>query len=34
MGDELGGHILSGHVMTTARILQRTPERRRNRFTD
>lgn len=24
MGDELGGHILSGHVMTTARILQRT----------
>jgi len=23
MGDELGGHILSGHVMTTARILQR-----------
>tara|TARA_A100001037_G_scaffold202501_1_gene180996 strand:- start:714 stop:1316 length:603 start_codon:yes stop_codon:yes gene_type:complete len=24
MGDELGGHILSGHVMTTARILKRT----------
>ena len=24
MGDELGGHILSGHVMSTARILQRT----------
>ena len=23
MGDELGGHILSGHVMTTARILRR-----------
>lgn len=23
MGDELGGHILSGHVMMTARILQR-----------
>ena len=24
MGDELGGHILSGHIMSTARILQRT----------
>ena len=24
MCDELGGHILSGHVMSTARILQRT----------
>ena len=24
MGDELGGHILSGHVMSTARILKRT----------
>tara|TARA_B100000700_G_scaffold141722_1_gene157710 strand:+ start:1097 stop:1699 length:603 start_codon:yes stop_codon:yes gene_type:complete len=24
MGDELGGHILSGHVMSTARIVQRT----------
>ena len=24
MGDELGGHILSGHVMSTSRILQRT----------
>ena len=24
MGDELGGHILSGHVMTTARILGKT----------
>ena len=24
MGDELGGHILSGHVMSTAKILQRT----------
>ena len=23
MGDELGGHILSGHIMSTARILQR-----------
>ena len=24
MGDELGGHILSGHILMTARILQRT----------
>lgn len=24
VGDELGGHILSGHIMSTARILQRT----------
>jgi riboflavin synthase len=24
MGDELGGHILSGHVMTTAQILRKT----------
>ena len=24
MGDELGGHILSGHVMTTAQILGKT----------
>ena len=24
MGDELGGHILSGHIMSTARILQKT----------
>jgi len=24
MGDELGGHIRSGHVMTTARILEKT----------
>lgn len=23
MGDELGGHILSGHVMLTARVLER-----------
>ncbi len=23
MGDELGGHILSGHVMTTAKIIER-----------
>ena len=24
MGDELGGHLLSGHVMCTAKILERT----------
>ena len=24
MGDELGGHILSGHILMTAQILQRT----------
>jgi riboflavin synthase len=26
MGDELGGHILSGHVMMTARILERNEQ--------